>query len=299
MNPPFLFLRLQRADERGSVCIMSLSVENSIAPIDGGFFTIVYISKGAASALVGGKRRVLSSPCCLCLNEKESFVPESSPLEGFTVAFMPSHLNSELSFTNLDGDKTGLSESAVLDRYFLRPFVERDASFGGVFSPGPETDIVIQAKLRRLAADRADSQSPFWPCRQRSSLMDLLMSLVASYRQSSAVNDSFSGDELCARVASWLTVHYSEKVTVARLCDMFETNRTDLSQRFRAATGSSLIDYLSRVRIDMACRMLRETKLPAGDILYRAGFSDAAHFSRTFKKVMKMTPAAYRAANAK
>ena len=278
---------------------MSLSIENRISPSDGGSFAVVYITKGASSALVGGSRRVLSAPCCLCLNERESFVPESSSFEGFTVSFLPSHLNSELSFTNLHGDKTGMSESAVLDRYFLRPFVERDASFGGAFSPGPETDIVIQSKLRRLAADRADSASPYWPCRQRSSLMDLLMSLVSSYRQASAVTDSFSGDGLCARVASWMTVHYSEKVTVAQLCDLFETNRTDLSQRFRAATGSSLIDYLSRVRIDMACRMLRETKLPSGDILYRTGFSDAAHFSRTFKKFMKMTPAAYRAANAK
>lgn len=277
---------------------MSLSVENSIAGTDGGSFSIIYISKGASSALVGGHRRVLSSPCCLCLNEKETFVPESSSLEGITIRFLPAHLNSGLTFDNLDGDKTGMSESAVLDRYFLRPFIERDASYGGIFSPGPETDIVIQSKLRRLAADFADSESPYWPCRQRSSLMDILMSLVSSYRESAAVSGSFSGDELCARVASWMTVHYSGKVTVAGLCDMFKTNRTDLSRRFRAATGSSLIDYLSRVRIDMACRMLRETKLPAGDILYRAGFSDAAHFSRTFKKVMKMTPAAYRAANA-
>jgi AraC family L-rhamnose operon regulatory protein RhaS len=96
-----------------------------------------------------------------------------------------------------------------------------------------------------------------------------------------------------------MTAHYSEKVTVARLCGIFDINRTDLSQRFRAATGSTLVDYLSRVRIDMACRMLRETKLPAGEILYRVGFNDAAHFSRTFKKIMGVTPAAYRASAAK
>jgi AraC family L-rhamnose operon regulatory protein RhaS len=129
--------------------------------------------------------------------------------------------------------------------------------------------------------------------------MDLLMTLVASYRESSAVQSTVGGDELAARVASWMAMHYSEKVTVAQLCGLFDINRTALSERFRAATGSSLIDYLSRVRIDMACRLLRETKLPAGEVLFRVGFNDAAHFSRTFRKIMNMTPAAYRAAYSK
>jgi AraC family L-rhamnose operon regulatory protein RhaS len=126
------------------------------------------------------------------------------------------------------------------------------------------------------------------------------MTLVSSYRDGAHIAAGFAGgDEVCVRVATWFAVHYSGKVTVAQLCDLFDINRTDLSERFRAATGFTLIDYLSRVRIDMACRLLRETKLPAGDILYRVGFNDAAHFSRTFRKIMGMTPAAYRASAAK
>jgi len=44
----------------------------------------------------------------------------------------------------------------------------------------------------------------------------------------------------------------------------------------------------------MASRLLRETSLPASDILYRVGFNDPAHFARTFGKITGLTPSAYR-----
>ncbi|MGL4370772.1 MAG: helix-turn-helix domain-containing protein [Spirochaetota bacterium] len=275
---------------------MILSIENKILRCEReDSFALIYIIKGAAPVQIGSRCHVIAAPFCICLNEKESFIPGPEELEGITVLFHPSHLNSALTFHNLSGDKTGLPESAVLDRYFLRPFVERDRFYGGVFAPGPETDIVIRSRMARLCADCADTASPFWLCRRRSALMELLMLIVSSYRAGTpSAPDTFGSDELCTRVASWLTVHYSEKVTVGELCRIFDINRTDLSERFRRAAGVSLIDYLSRVRIDMACRLLRETKLPSGEILYRAGFNDAAHFSRTFRKFMKMSPSAYR-----
>lgn len=272
-----------------------LTVTNQIAPVaPGQFFTIVYISNGTLSARVAGDHFILSAPSCVCLNAAESFEAALSDVEGFSISFHPSHINSLLDGNNLSGDKTDLSESAVLDRYFLRPFVERDGSFRGIFYPGPETDIAIRARITRLAADCFDSGSPFWPCRQRSSLMALLMLLVSVYRGNDLCAMPFGGDECVSRVASYLVGHYSEKVTVHTLCDLFDINRNALSSRFRKATGSLLMEYLVRIRIDMACRLFRETKLPANDILYRVGFNDAAHFSRTFKKIMKMTPAAYR-----
>ena len=260
---------------------------------EGDSFTIVYVSGGTSPARIADTCSIIAAPCCVCLNERESFSPEGS-LEGFTVRFHPSHLNSALNFSNITGDQSGMPESAVLDRYFLRPFIERDEIYHGTFNPGPETDITLRTKLSRLSADHADTLSPYHPCRQRSSLMDLLLTLVTVYRASNATPKSVSGDEFCARVAAWLTEHYAERVTIPELCARFSINRTDLSARFRAATGLTLIEYLSRVRIDMACRLLRETMLPTGDILYRVGFNDTAHFIRTFKKITGMSPRQFR-----
>jgi AraC family L-rhamnose operon regulatory protein RhaS len=259
------------------------------------FFSIIYISKGSASIRISGKQIIAAAPACLCLDEKES--ADISGLQDDTecIRFHPSHINSELTFKNIIDTKEGLSESAVLDRYFLRPFTERDEKYKGVFSPGPETDIMLQARIRKLFTDHADRNSAYWPCRQRSSLIELLMLIVSVYRAGEFAPQPVTGnDTLAARVATHIATHYSEPITIDNLCKRFDTNRNTLSKRFRDSTGSTLIEYLSRIRIDMSCRLLRETKLPVSDILYRVGFNDAAHFTRTFRKIMNTTPGAYR-----
>jgi AraC-like DNA-binding protein len=40
--------------------------------------------------------------------------------------------------------------------------------------------------------------------------------------------------------------------------------------------------------------MLRDTLLPVSEIMYRTGFNEANHFSRTFKKYMSCAPSDYR-----
>jgi hypothetical protein len=151
---------------------MNPSIEHKISVFAGGeSFAVIYLSKGTSSVTIAGVRRVIAAPCCICLSEKETFCCDAADVEGFTVRFLPSHLNSALTFNNLTGSKTGLPESAVLDRYFLRPFFERDDSYHGFFSPGPETDIAIRSrsavwpqimKTVRLRSGRAAAAPRLW-----------------------------------------------------------------------------------------------------------------------------------------
>ena len=59
-------------------------------------------------------------------------------------------------------------------------------------------------------------------------------------------------------------------------------------------TGESFGDYLRRVRLEQACRLLRETELTAEQIVYACGLRDIPTFYRVFKARMGMTPNAYR-----
>ena len=69
---------------------------------------------------------------------------------------------------------------------------------------------------------------------------------------------------------------------------------TKLKRRFKAATGSSLIDYLQNLRIEEAKRSLENTDLPIEEISERVGYSDASFFRRLFKRLTGLTPSHYR-----
>ena len=63
---------------------------------------------------------------------------------------------------------------------------------------------------------------------------------------------------------------------------------------FRTATGYAPLEYYQRRRIHQACRMLLNQRLSITEIGCALNFSDAAHLSRTFKRVCGVSPREYR-----
>lgn len=62
----------------------------------------------------------------------------------------------------------------------------------------------------------------------------------------------------------------------------------------RAATGFAPKDYFLRHRVAQAQQLLRETRLPIGDIGRRVGYADPYHFSRLFRRRVGVSPMGYR-----
>lgn len=66
--------------------------------------------------------------------------------------------------------------------------------------------------------------------------------------------------------------------------------------RFKQVMGRSLMNYVAAWRANVACRLLRESKLALGEIAGRVGYESLPAFSRAFKAQLGQAPAAWRAA---
>ncbi|HRX54333.1 MAG TPA: helix-turn-helix domain-containing protein [Verrucomicrobiales bacterium] len=67
-----------------------------------------------------------------------------------------------------------------------------------------------------------------------------------------------------------------------------------LGRLFRKATGVTLVDYAQRRRIHHAALRLLTRSDTAKDIAERLGFTDPAHFSKSFQRYFEMPPNNYR-----
>jgi AraC-like DNA-binding protein len=84
--------------------------------------------------------------------------------------------------------------------------------------------------------------------------------------------------------------------TVAALASAVALSPSRFAARFREMTGQSVMAYVVRWRVNVACRLLRDTELNLTDIAGRIGYESLPAFSRAFKAQLGEPPAAWRAA---
>ncbi|MGI5898724.1 MAG: helix-turn-helix domain-containing protein [Christensenellales bacterium] len=67
-----------------------------------------------------------------------------------------------------------------------------------------------------------------------------------------------------------------------------------LSRVFKDITGQNFSEYITQMRIEAACNLLRETRLSVEEITARVGYNSSAYFIMRFKQSVGCTPKQYR-----
>lgn len=96
------------------------------------------------------------------------------------------------------------------------------------------------------------------------------------------------------KVMDFIDAHYNEPLTVERIAREVYLSSSRLSHIVKDELGMTLIDYLSRVRVDKAKMLLKNEEFPIAQIAQEVGFSDQSYFTKVFKKVEKCTPKIFR-----
>ncbi|MFD9857413.1 AraC family transcriptional regulator [[Kitasatospora] papulosa] len=82
--------------------------------------------------------------------------------------------------------------------------------------------------------------------------------------------------------------------TVAELAGTAAVSRSTLAARFKATVGQGPLEYLTRWRIELAARQLREGSTTLASIAHSVGYGSESALSVAFKRVMGMPPGDYR-----
>lgn len=101
-------------------------------------------------------------------------------------------------------------------------------------------------------------------------------------------------DSVVRRCERWLADHFREAGAIERAVAEAGIPERTLKRRFRAATGSTLIDYLQNLRIEHAKRLLEEGAMAVDEISAAAGYEDASFFRRLFRRRTGLLPSQYR-----
>lgn len=92
----------------------------------------------------------------------------------------------------------------------------------------------------------------------------------------------------------YIEQHLGEDLSLQRLASRFFLSREYVSRKFRQEMGETLTEFVERLRVDKAKRLLGNRTLKIADIAEMVGYADEKYFSKVFKKQTGESPARYR-----
>lgn len=126
--------------------------------------------------------------------------------------------------------------------------------------------------------------------------MQLLLTLLCRNGHEAEENRHSLGisDPYIAQAVEHIHQFFAQKLTVPQLAKSVNLSPNYFTSRFGEFTGFSPVEYIQRLRISHAKKLMRATPYTLTEIAELLGFDSISHFSRTFHKFEGISPKAYR-----
>ena len=109
--------------------------------------------------------------------------------------------------------------------------------------------------------------------------------------------DDYAGSErtIIKKVKKYVLDNYEQSITLKDVEEKFFINKSYFSWLFSKVVGQTFTEYIAGVRIEAAKNLLREEhSIKVYEVAERVGYNDYRNFSKSFKKVVGVTPLKYR-----
>jgi len=155
--------------------------------------------------------------------------------------------------------------------------------------PPPMQEIWSDCELRGIPSSPADFE---WIGELRGPLLDSLREAEGRLREGRMNREHY---DLANRMREYVAEHYGDPdFSLTHISEAFDGNAKTISRIFKEEIGEKFVDYLARLRMDEAKRLLLETDESVQDIAEKVGYLYPMSFIRVFKKLEGATPGEYR-----
>jgi len=284
---------------------------------DANTYKLLVVDEGSLTMDCDSVKQMVAAPAMILLADDEvSFLPGEG-LSTTTVYFRPTEIRDEFSLERIHSGEFEQAEGKTIyqDYVLIKSFKRWNNMPNRVLPLGLSAYAKIRKTIGLLGDELQLQEDGFWPCRSRSYLMELLYFICyvcdisnpriredapekakvngdsrILYTQ---VNDTVS-DNTVRQMMQYLNEHLADKITLEDLEKKFSTNRNRINDLFVRETTMTCLNYLLKLRMNLAQILLSETELLIGEIAARVGYEDANYFIKVFKKHTGVTPSKYR-----
>lgn len=228
---------------------------------------LIYITKGQSVVTLDNKQYTLNSgDILLSFPNQIHFYQDQSPLEGYLIIFTPETLQEfEKIF------KACIPSVPVWNVSTLSIDVEN----------------YIKHIIHHLSQNTTLSLI---------TAKGYLLSLIGEMFLSTAFIDKPGEYDTVKKLLHYCTENYTKPLTLDYLSKELYLSKYYISHVFKERMNISYKDFITELRVNHACKLLREN-VSVTDTAYASGFTSIKTFNRVFLKYMKMPPRNYAKSN--
>lgn len=224
----------------------------------------------------------------------EMSIDEGMPMQCFAVHFDYVFLGEGMDFSpysvylGLQSDRDEQREDKWLR---LRPTVEvQELDIPEKLKPSAIQPFYEAFRELRLRFEESRMDSWIW---LKAGMLRLIGLIHGELMTKEGVRIDHSHADLIQGAIAYMEERFAEKINVGMLAKRAALTPKYFGTIFRQATGQSISDYLLRLRMEEAKRLLRLRQYSVQQVAERVGIGDLYYFSKLFKRVEGISPKRY------
>jgi len=109
-----------------------------------------------------------------------------------------------------------------------------------------------------------------------------------------AINYKQAETERIHKVYDYVIKNFDKQIRLEQVAEIANMTSTSFSRYFKTRLNKSFSDFLKEIRINYACKLLKDENIPIETISYECGYPSVTNFNKQFKSVVGRQPRQYR-----
>lgn len=268
--------------------VMHSAQPAEVAPHTHDFVEVVYVARGTGLHRVGGAaapHAIGEGDCFVVAPGETHAYSGTDELALWNILFLPDLVRDTWPHLR---ELPGLTGFLLLEPLFraedgfrerLRvPLAEREA---------------VAATVAAIAAELS-GKPPGFRLVAKARFIELLVRLARLHQAGAASLPATGRLTAVEQAIAYMESRFADALRLEDVAHHVWLSPGYFSELFRATTGSPPSDYLMRIRLDAAKRLLRGSARSVTDIALSTGFCDSSHFAKAFRAREGLSPVAWR-----
>ncbi|MFC0272871.1 response regulator [Metabacillus herbersteinensis] len=207
-------------------------------------------------------------------------------LDKFTNDFK--HERFESAFGYLEDHITALSKSFTTDIFEYKSF------FGNVIFNITILLSNMEYDVKKLENEKFNYFNSIDLSKTANDVVEQLHRFIEKAQQIILTKKTHTGHSNFQLMLDYIEENYAEALNLTGVANHFHFNPSYLSSYFASHNQGGFNEYLNKIRIEEAAKLLINRSIPIAEISEIVGYSDHSYFCKVFKKLKGLSPSQYR-----